>query len=856
MRKIILLVALIFMMIGTASANATYYTDTAIANGIRPLQISLNVSSGSGTNNQTLVYCNGHCNTNFTDIYFTIGTTSLPFWIEDNATGKVWINLTINGTVRMHYGSGNTTSLSNGTTTFPYYNTTLPTATTPTFPINTAIRFRANWTVNGQQIGYGDPLASPRTSFEVATALTPDINGLYNATDLTLNGGGNIPTGFGNYDLIRNGTTSVIWQINGTTTTITSGFSIISLPIRSLGTPGMSWIFLRNFSFPEPSWATWSSETAINYIPIVASDNIKYSNDVVYTDGIATYHKVKEINITENYIGSWRIKFDLQGDSDGGTFGFAKIYKNGVPYGNEQSKLNFGYVTFTQNFSNITILSGDQIQLYTHGTGGFFSEVKNFRVEFDYDYANAIPILLTPTNGSTISFAFPPQFADVNFTWSQIATSGYNIQVAQDAAFSLLVWDVTSTVPYKNLPLDSNTWYWRVRTSNSGITGNWSNTFLFTFSETAPGTTGTNINGVVFEYIGNVQTPVSGASVYLTNSTNTFSTLTGTNGYFLFDGLANGTYSLYSIKQGYDNSQTFQVTTTYNATTTANLPMRIFISPYVPNFVFEKFIIRSLFDDPYSGVTVNIYVNGNLNPSFTGTTDSLGQATFQLIKDTYYRLELSGGGLSGTITKHFYGKEESYLITIATGFPTGGDKNADINATLSIIAINSTWSNLTLYYNDLSNTTSIVNFYAQYYNNGTLACVNQSSAVYPVTLGCAVFKGNNTYIFGWNATSTKYGSMPADYVINFKAQNVSQQIPGLMEKMGASMLNWLSIMILIFVAGLFSAKSVRYGVVIVPAVATLLYWVGIFQVSALIVHSALVIGILIHLRMNESKTVI
>ena len=70
------------------------------------------------------------------------------------------------------------------------------------------------------------------------------------------------------------------------------------------------------------------------------------------------------------------------------------------------------------------------------------------------------------------------------------------------------------------------------------------------------------------------------------------------------------------------------------------------------------------------------------------------------------------------------------------------------------------------------------------------------------------------------------------------------------------MLNWLSIIGLIFIGGLFSWRSVKFGVVVVPLLATVLYWLGALIVSGAIVHMALVLGILAYIRMSESNVVV
>lgn len=127
-KKIIFFLILSVLIINPALAwydnSYKYVTTSNVTNSFRPYTILLNVSNSIGINNATYLFCNGHCNINFTDIIFTLdNTTLLPFWIENGTSGKVWINLTTNGTVNMYYGkSSSLSSINNGTNTFRFFD--------------------------------------------------------------------------------------------------------------------------------------------------------------------------------------------------------------------------------------------------------------------------------------------------------------------------------------------------------------------------------------------------------------------------------------------------------------------------------------------------------------------------------------------------------------------------------------------------------------------------------------------------------------------------------------------------------------------------------------------------------------
>ena len=105
------------------NASWDYRIDNPISNGTRPYQLSLILSNATGSNNNaTHVFLNGHSNINFTDVRFTLdNTTPLSYWIEKD-TGKVWVNVTANGTVNLYYGNPSATETSDGKKTFEFFD--------------------------------------------------------------------------------------------------------------------------------------------------------------------------------------------------------------------------------------------------------------------------------------------------------------------------------------------------------------------------------------------------------------------------------------------------------------------------------------------------------------------------------------------------------------------------------------------------------------------------------------------------------------------------------------------------------------------------------------------------------------
>lgn len=95
------------------------------------------------------------------------------------------------------------------------------------------------------------------------------------------------------------------------------------------------------------------------------------------TDGL-----LKEIRIYRS--GTLRIKFDLKCDVAGPGHDFpakGTIYRNGIAVGTEQSEEGGIWTTFSEDISGWS--KGDAVQLYVHRGGGYYADVRNFRLYVD-----------------------------------------------------------------------------------------------------------------------------------------------------------------------------------------------------------------------------------------------------------------------------------------------------------------------------------------------------------------------------------------------------------------------------------------------------------------------------------------
>jgi len=111
------------------------------------------------------------------------------------------------------------------------------------------------------------------------------------------------------------------------------------------------------------------------------------SDPLAYTTS-TTYVKVKELALSfiVPKTCTLRIVFDLAGDYNYEyeipTYGYGKIYKNGVAYGTERSVYGPTFVTFTED---LEFTQGDLVQIYAKGEYGYAASVKNFRVQAAFE---------------------------------------------------------------------------------------------------------------------------------------------------------------------------------------------------------------------------------------------------------------------------------------------------------------------------------------------------------------------------------------------------------------------------------------------------------------------------------------
>lgn len=490
-----------------------------------------------------------------------------------------------------------------------------------------------------------------------------------------------------------------------------------------------------------------------------------------------------------------------------------------------------------------------------------------------------IPYLISPTNGSTQTITTLPY--SQSFIWGSANSTQYNIQVAQDSGFSIIEANMNVANTQTSIGMwTTGTHYWRVRTYDGVSTyGTWSEPFNFalTGSSLPSGDNSTGIQGIVYEVKTTGNEVISGATILISNTTWTSSTTTDANGYYLFKNLSNNSlYTLQATKKEYNNGN-IELVTTINGTWVIK---NHYLIPIVSSAtVFKtlphnvKFMVQDWFGNPQIGVVVQVQGYNTtigtfsflsellglsaaqaplLTQSMNGTTGQDGSIDFMLDATVYYNLNFTQG-TAINLNWWLYPKEDYYLLTTP---PTSASTNilcANINATLTHSSFNATHEALQLIYSDPSGSTTVINFYVQDVNRTYLNATNSTASSWSPSYNVNSSVVGTTYFWGYNATATSCADQMAQVQVITFTGSAGRLIDLGFEN--TDWYQWISIMLLVFTAALFSIKKVKLGAVVVPLSAGMYAGFGWFTINSVILASAIVIGILIYIRLSESKVV-
>jgi len=467
---------------------------------------------------------------------------------------------------------------------------------------------------------------------------------------------------------------------------------------------------------------------------------------------------------------------------------------------------------------------------YNPAVGGMYGYT------YDIKVISMIPNITYPVS-ININKSYPPLTENINFTWFKENNVSSNIIIAKDQNFNLIAVDTITSNNYSVQSLEAGNYWWKVRYYNatSGTYYPYSNVSNFTLTN-LPSATGTGIQGTIYEFIDGVTTPVSGATVYLYNNTLSETQVTGSNGYFLFQNLANATtYNIYASKAEYDTTPSLPLTTGYGNISTKDILIKKTETPFFEaDRQYVKFRVRWLYcytGCNIDGVTLTVYKSGEVLPYATGVTDSQGVISLLLYKTQLYRITATDtvNGISEEM--NIYPKDTEYVFLISNSnppFTTFAIEEKDgINIVITKDQINNVSANITVNYTDNLAATTAITIY--------LNRTNISNITVPIVVSTWIAgAGNQSHTFSLTnyssdylvhivATHGVYGTIDRTYSVTFSRDLVS------VDGVPSWLWLWFGVGFMFFTAGVFTKSTSESGFIIVCAEGWIFLAAGVFS---------------------------
>ena len=445
----------------------------------------------------------------------------------------------------------------------------------------------------------------------------------------------------------------------------------------------------------------------------------------------------------------------------------------------------------------------------------------------------APPNLTSPTNSSTTYTTYPPLTSDVTFTWQHTNAPQYRIITATDSNFNVLFSDIWISTNTSTQSLVVNDEYWWRVYAYDGATYS-SSSDIYSFNLTGNSTlSGSAIEGVVYADINGVYTALSSAEVVIWNATWSDSAITGSNGYYVFEGLASGqVYSVQAKKDLYIDSSVSLVTAGADPITNNFYLLPDRTSEEWRHYV--KFTVQNIWGTKYPNVDVTVYENDDVTALYTATTGSDGAATFILNRQQEYRITFINSTLGISETRTLYPKDTHYYIIVSSTLGSWDTYTVPISDaidfTISKNEINSTHAYINVSYNDsLAETTDLKVYLNQtnesdYFNQSVISVWNAGATSSGSHIFIVEDYAGESYIVHLLVTHTTYGTIDSTYSVSFK-DDIATNFPGI----PPSAFLYSSIFILMFTGGIFVHRDVERGMLIVCIMFFVFYGLGAFN---------------------------
>ena len=456
------------------------------------------------------------------------------------------------------------------------------------------------------------------------------------------------------------------------------------------------------------------------------------------------------------------------------------------------------------------------------------------------------PNLTTPSNTSTQYETYPPLTASVEFIWQDIAAPQYRLMIAEDINFNVVAVDVHVGTNNNNQELLVNKeFYWKVYSYDGTTYSDPSD--IYNFNLTGNSTlTGSAIEGVVYQSDGAI-TAIPGAEVTIWNTTWSSSMITGSNGYYVFEGLNSGTvYNLQAKSDRYWDSSIALVSAEDEPVTNNFYLIDDLTDTEWWHYV--EFTLQNVWGVTYPGVATNVYIGDSVTVYESGNTGNDGTITFHMDQNIEYRITFINStlGINEVIT--LYPVSKSYIVYIDSySFELPDVVTDDIQAYIVSSRINATYGHINFTWSDISGLTTSINYYISDVDGNLLYSTNNSG---PDMFDSQIVSAtDDRYIVRYVGVHPTHGIIDETETVVFHGgRGVDFGWPH----------DWqyavTALAFLIFIGSMFGAKTAHYGAITVVIFAWIFKWIGWLDetnTSTLLIILAAVIAFGWSLRKSE-----
>lgn len=609
--------------------------------------------------------------------------------------------------------------------------------------------------------------------------------------------GESISTTYKQFMIKRYDTNKAVWlidsaQVRGETTTIADSTQIALGIDSGSGTPGSAFdmvvdhVFVRKYATVDPIISNIDLTVFVNSVPTVPINIYPVDDTYVRSFGIV------ELNVSSTDADGDPINYLFYGDTvDGSTLlGYSgvnnttfawDIYQYGEYYWSAVAYDGYNYSAYSDVFK-FTLL--------------------------------APPNLTAPSNTSTVYITYPPLTYNIDFSWQDVAVQQYKLMVAEDVNFNVIAINEHVGINNSVQSLLVNKQYWWKVYSYDGTTYS-NSSAVYNFNLTGNSTlTGSAIEGVCYSDIDGTYAALPGTEVSIWNETWTDTAITGSNGYYLFTGVADGeVYNVHAKKDLYLDSSVALV----NATTDP-ITQNFYLLPDRTSEEWRHYVKFVVWGPAgyYEGVTVTVYENSDVTALYTTETGNDGAATFIMDRQQEYRVTFIDATQGINREMVLFPKDEKYLIFVAsTGTWTEHEdpQSEIIDIEVSTEEINSTHAYINISYVDSLAETSSWTLYLNQSNistphtQDTLQSASDTTSNWTHSFVVSEYKGQSYWI-NVRGIHTTYGNINEQFSVIFEDEI---GIPGIPAKV------WLyvAILVMMFTGGMFGASTAPQGAMII-----------------------------------------